>query len=101
MLYRLNIGFPLCAAAWIFLLCRRRTARLASVQAMGVLVLLVLYGIVVTTLAGYGSYTRLQTPFDPLLILVLWGSLLGGLLLVLRREHKSWQGNLYSVLEGS
>lgn len=101
MLYRLNIGFPLCAGAWIFLLCRRRTACLASVQAMGVLVLLVLYGIVVTTLGGYGSYTRLHMPFDPLLILVLWGSLLGGLLLVLQREHKSWQGNLYSVLGGS
>jgi hypothetical protein len=98
MLYRLNIGFPLCATVWIFLLCWRRTACLPLVQAVGVLVLLVLYGIVVVTLGGYGSYTRLETPFDPLLILVLWGSLLVGLLLVLRREHKSWQGYLYDVL---
>jgi hypothetical protein len=98
MLYRLNIGFPFCAGAWIFLLCWRRTAGLLSVRAMGVLVLLVLYGIVVSTLGGYGSYTRLYAPFYPLLILVLCGSLLVGLSLVLPREHKTWQGNLYDVL---
>ncbi len=100
MLYRLNIGFPLCAGAWIFLLCWRRTAYLASVQAMGVLVLLVLYGIVLTTLGGYDSYTRFYAPFDPLLILVLWGSLLYGLLLIWHQEHKFWQDNLQSILEG-
>ncbi len=88
VLYKLNLGFPLFAGAWIFLLCWRRTARLLSVQAMGVLLLLVLYGIVITTLGGYSSYTRFHTPFDPLLIVVFWGGLLAGLLLVIPRRSR-------------
>jgi len=72
MLYRLNIVFPLCAGVWIFLLCRRQTAKLPLVKGVGVLVLLVLYGIVVTTTGGYGSYTRLHMPFIPLLTIVVW-----------------------------
>lgn len=90
MLYILNIGLPLCAVIWIFLLCWRRTARLPSVQAVGVLLLLVLYGVALTTLGGYSSYTRFHTPFNPLLILVLWGGLLlpGLLLLVTPRASR-------------
>jgi len=84
VLYKLNLGFPLVAAAWIFLLCWRRTTRLLSVQAMGVLLLVVLYGIVMTTLGGYSSYIRFHTPFNPLLIVILWGSVLAGLLLIVR-----------------
>jgi len=84
VLYKLNLGFPLVAAAWIFLLCWRRTTRLLSVQAMGVLLLVVLYGIVMTTLGGYSSYIRFHTPFNPLLMVILWGGVLAGLLLILR-----------------
>ena len=81
-LYGWNQFFPVCAALWIFLLCWRRTARLWSVQAMGVVVLLTLYGLIVTTLAGYQELTRYHVPFSPLLTLIVWGSLLIGLLLV-------------------
>ena len=84
VLYKLNLGFPLVAAAWIFLLCWRRTTRLLSVQAMGILLLVVLYGIVMTTLGGYSSYIRFHTPFNPLLMVILWGGVLAGLLLILR-----------------
>src|SRR5437588_4028127 len=84
VLYKLNLGFPLVAAAWIFLLCWRRTTRLLSVQAMGVLLLVVLYGLAITTLGGYSSYIRFHTPFNPLLIVILWGSVLAGLLLIVR-----------------
>ena len=84
VLYKLNLGFPLVAAAWIFLLCWRRTTRLLSVQAMGILLLVVLYGIVMTTLGGYSSYIRFHTPFNPLLMVILWGGVLAGLLLIVR-----------------
>ncbi len=83
MLYKLNILFLPCAAVWIFLLFWRRTARLPAVQAMGALVLLVLYGLVLTTLGGYGSYIRLHAPFNPLLIVITWGTLLNGFLLLI------------------
>jgi hypothetical protein len=84
VLYKLNLGFPLVAAAWIFLLFWRRTTRLLSVQAMGIPLLVVLYGIVMTTLGGYSSYIRFHTPFNPLLIVILWGGVLAGLLLIVR-----------------
>jgi hypothetical protein len=87
-LYKLNVLCLLCAVAWIFLLFWRRTARLRSVQAMGAMVLLVLYGLVLTTLGGYGSYMRLHTPFNPLLIVIIWGFLLAGLLLLVRRGSR-------------
>lgn len=45
---------------------------------MGIVVLLVLYGIMVTTLGGYRSddYMRVHTVFSPLLTLIIWGSVL-------------------------
>ena len=51
---------------------------------MGILLLVVLYGIVMTTLGGYSSYIRFHTPFNPLLMVILWGGVLAGLLLILR-----------------
>jgi hypothetical protein len=92
MLYRLNIVFPLCAAVWIFLLCRRRTAQQPIVKATVLLVLLVLYGITLSTFGGYGSYTRLHAPFAPLLIFVVWASLLMGIWLILPERFRRLPG---------
>jgi hypothetical protein len=79
--YKSNTLLPLCAAIWLFLLFWRRTAQCRVVQAMGGLVLLTLYGLMLTTLSGYTQYTRLHAPFSPLLIFVVWSSLLAGVLL--------------------
>src|SRR5205823_6039195 len=82
-LYRWNLLFPLCALIWLLLLCWRRTRYLRIVQTMGAVVLLALYGLIITTLGAYTAYdyTRIHTAFDPLLTLVTWGSLLMGALL--------------------
>src|SRR5260370_520529 len=44
VLYMGNICFPFCALAWLFLLSWRRTRSQPRIQAMGAIVLLVLYG---------------------------------------------------------
>lgn len=51
---------------------------------MGTITLLALYGLVLTTLDGYTDYTQLHTLFNPLLILITWGSLLAVSLRVVR-----------------
>lgn len=86
-LYKWNIYFPLCALAWLLLLCWRRTRRLCTVQIMGAVILLSLYGLISTTLGAYrgSDYMRIHTLFDPLLTLVVWGTLLVGALLILQQ----------------
>jgi tellurite resistance protein TehA-like permease len=76
-LYWLNACFPLIALAWLVLLCWRRTGRRYEVLAMSVIVLLVAYGVVVTTLGGYrpDDFMRVHIVFDPLLIVLFWTSL--------------------------
>ncbi|HZR43526.1 MAG TPA: hypothetical protein VFB12_25655 [Ktedonobacteraceae bacterium] len=74
VLYLWNATFPLWAVVWLFMLCWRRTRSNVIVLTMGAMVLLVLYGLIVTTLGGYSShdYMRVHIVFDPLLILVTW-----------------------------
>ncbi len=81
-LYKWSKFFPICVFIWIGLQVWKRTASLHFVQAMGGIVLLTLYGLIVTTLGGYIYYDRLHTPFLPLLILVVWCTLLTGALLL-------------------
>ncbi len=78
-LYWLNIGFPVCALAWLILYWRRPACRVEVVQ-LAAIFLLVGYGVIVTTLAGYRAddYMRFHIVFDPLLILFTWGSILQG-----------------------
>jgi|GEM_PF-474416 len=71
--------FPLFALFWIVLLCRRRTARLPVVEGMGALALVALYGLTLTSLAGFVEYMRLHIPFDPLMLVVIWGAALASL----------------------
>lgn len=90
-LYQLNIGFPACALIWFLLLCWRRTRYLRLVQEMGAIVLISLYGLTSTTLGAYRAYDymRIHTTFDPLLILVIGGTLLAGTVLIYRQILKS------------
>jgi hypothetical protein len=74
--YSLYVLFPLVAVPWLALLARRRTSPGDRVEAMGAVALLGLYALAVTTLGGYGDYARIHSSFDPLLLVVLGGSLL-------------------------
>jgi hypothetical protein len=97
--------FPLFALLWMALLFWHRAARLriverldmgdaasmgktpgmrkaaSMVEAMGAVVLLALYELILTTVGGYSAYdyARIHVPFDPLLIVVIWGTVLLGL----------------------
>ncbi len=82
ILYDWNQFFPLCAGFWIIPLFWRRTARLRSVQIMGIIALLALYDLATTTLGNYEDFIRLSTPSRPLLILVVWGSILAVVMLI-------------------
>jgi len=77
-LYLLNAYFPTCVLVWLFLLCRRQTASWQEGLAMGAITLLLVYGIIITTLGGYTAYDymRFHIVFYPLLIFAIWGSFL-------------------------
>ncbi|WP_201390634.1 hypothetical protein [Ktedonobacter sp. SOSP1-52] len=87
--YYYNILFPLCALIWILLMCSRKMRQHEMVQKLGAVVLLVLYGIIVTTLAAYRSidYARIYTLLNPLLFLIIGGTFLAPFLLL-------WAGKL-------
>ena len=93
-LYQLNICFPFCAEIWLVLLFWRRTRQLRIIQMMGSVVLLALYGLVSMTLGAYRNYDymRIHTLFDPLIILIMWGTLLGGAALFIqsRPDVRAW-----------
>ena len=86
-LYQLNILFPVCAAIWLLLLFWKKTRSLILIQMTGAVVLLSLYGLISLTLGAYRGYDymRIHTLFDPLLTLVIWGTLLLGALVLIRR----------------
>jgi len=77
-LYNINILFPFCAALWFLLLFWRSFKARQMAEEMSAIVLMALYGLIITTLAGYrlDDYMRFHIVFDPLLILVIWGSIL-------------------------
>ena len=89
-LYQWNICFPACALIWFLLLCWRRTRYLYLVQEMGAIVLISLYGLTSTTLGAYRAYDymRIHTTFDPLLTLVIGGTLLAGIMLIFKQILK-------------
>lgn len=74
--YGLFLLFPVCAAWWLLNLlfmrrkrCRRRT------ELVGAVLLLALYDLTVTTLGSYDEYARLHVGFDPLMLIVVVGSI--------------------------
>jgi len=87
LLYGWNVCFPLCAVTWFILLCWRRMKSHQTVCGMGAVVLVVLYALIITTLGGYrlDDYMRVHIVFDPLLILVVWGSLFIGAQLLIQQ----------------
>lgn len=68
--------FPFFALVWLGLLLWRRTARLRLVEMMGALSLIGLYELALVSAGGYASYMRLHTAFEPLMFVVVCGSLL-------------------------
>jgi hypothetical protein len=70
--------FLFAAALWVALLALPWTRRSLLVQMMGALVLIALYDLASTAAGGYESYRRLHLGSDPLMILVVWGSLFLG-----------------------
>ena len=86
-LYKWYIFFPAGAAIWLLLLFWHKTRSLLVVQMMGAIVLLGLYGLVSTTLGAYRGYDymRIHTLFDPLMTMVIWGTLLMGAILIVQR----------------
>jgi hypothetical protein len=88
ILYALNMLFTPCALIWLFLLCWKRTRHQREVQAMGAIILLICYGLAMGALGAYRGvdYMRIHILFDPLLTLVIWGTLLTGLLYCLSRR---------------
>ncbi len=79
LLYKVEITFLLWAVVWVALLCWRRTTRLPMVEAAGALVLIVLYQLVIDALGVYVDPRRFRAPIEPLLTLVVWGSVLWAL----------------------
>ncbi|MGZ3714366.1 MAG: hypothetical protein ACXVA4_03005, partial [Ktedonobacterales bacterium] len=80
IIMRSLVWFPLLALAWWVMVARPR-ADLTGIgregaEMLGALALIAFYGLAITTLGGYIYYGRLHTPFDPLLIVVVWGSAL-------------------------
>jgi hypothetical protein len=74
--YRTYQMFLLFVALWVALFFWRRTRRLLAVEMMGAVVLLAVYELIVTSVGGYVQYWRLHIPFDPLMTLIIWGSVL-------------------------
>jgi len=76
--YACNGLFPLCALPWLLLLCSRWGRKQMVVQAMSLVVLIALTGIIITALGGYymTDDMRVHIVFDPLIILTVWGTLL-------------------------
>lgn len=100
--YESNLLFPLFALFWIILLCWRRTSRLPVVEAMGAVVLVTLYGLILTSLGGYGDYTRLHIPFDPMYLVVGVGTSLASLAFLKPRvERWRWQWRTVGLIAGA
>lgn len=80
-LYACNILYPFCALAWLILFCFPSARAQPAVQVMAWLSLATLYALTITTLGGYfdQDYMRVHIVFDPLLSLIIWGTLFCGL----------------------
>ena len=96
VLYAGNALFPLCAVVWIFLLCWRRTRSASFIQNMGLVVLITLYELIITTLGGYfeSDYARFHTVFNPLIILTIWSLL--SVPLIAPFKFRTWYTNTRS-----
>jgi hypothetical protein len=79
IVYPLFMLFPFVAAGWALTLVlrwRRRTAWGRYAAPVCVVSLIALYDLAMTTLGSYGEYTRLHLSFDPLMLVVVVGTLM-------------------------
>lgn len=68
-------AFPVVVLLWVLYMVRQH--HVSEGQSMLLTVcLLAMYGLTITTVGDYAVYSRLHTVFDPLLIVVVWGSLI-------------------------
>lgn len=76
IIHNCNALFLFCAFAWILALCKRRTRSALSLE-MGIVAIIALYAVVMTTLGGYydHDYARVHTVFEPLILVTIWGTL--------------------------
>lgn len=73
--------FPFLVFVWFGLLFWRRTRRWRSMEMVWAIMLLAVYDLLLTSVGAYDDYMRFHIPFDPLVTLVVWGSVLMGLAL--------------------
>ncbi len=99
--YEIYVLFPLFALFWIILLFMRRTARLPVVEGMGAVILLALYGLILTSLGGFIEYTRLHVPFDAMMLLGICGPLLASLAFFKPVMAGRWQWKTAWLLAGA
>lgn len=86
-LYKWNRFLLPCAAIWLLLLCWKRARDRQTIQVMGGMILLSLYGAIITVLGAYRNYDymRIHTVFEPLVILIIWGTFLVGTVLIVQQ----------------
>ena len=99
--YNTNALFPLCGLFRMVLLFRR-TRHSLQVLGMAFVVLIVAYGDIITTLAGYfdWDYIRFHTVFTPLMMLTIWGTLLLAALYA-GKQTKMWIRRRFSSNQDS
>jgi 4-amino-4-deoxy-L-arabinose transferase-like glycosyltransferase len=73
--------FPFLVFVWFGLLFWRRTRRWRWMEMLWAVMLLAVYDLLLTSVGAYDDYMRFHIPFDPLVTLVIWGSVLMGLAL--------------------
>ena len=78
-LYFVEWMFLAWAIGWLALLCWRRTWRLPAVEAMAAVLLIAFYQVFLDSLGAYVDLRRFRAPLEPVIILVIWGSLLWSL----------------------
>jgi hypothetical protein len=78
-LYYVEWSFIFWALAWVALFCWRRATRLPAVEAMSAVLLIVLYQLFLDSVGAYVDLRRFRAPIEPLLLLVIWGSLFAAL----------------------
>ena len=70
------IVFPLAVLLYIGLMLWPYTRRRPEVQMVASLVLIAFYDLGVTSFGGYADYSRFHMPVEPLMQLVIWGTMM-------------------------
>jgi hypothetical protein len=76
-----DVFAPLAAIFWLCALCIKSVKQQLRVQALGFFILVCTYGIIITAVGGYRDidYMRVHILFEPLIISLLWGTVLLGI----------------------